>query len=62
MSKYEPKVTGTIENGFYTLVIRIDKDGQENVLTGYKGRHFSTREAGIKSAKKYITKQGYELT
>lgn len=54
MSKYEPRVSGNVENGFYTLVVRIDKDGQENVIHGYKGRHFATREAGIKSATRYI--------
>lgn len=54
MSKYLPKVTGSKENGFYALVVRVDADGQENVLHGYKGRHFATKEAGIKSAEKYI--------
>jgi len=54
MMNYQPVVTGSKENGFYALVVRIDADGQENVLHGYKGRHFATREAGIKSATKYI--------
>jgi len=56
MSQYQPRVSGNEKNGFYTLVVRIDKDGQENVLNGYKGRHFATREAGVKSANKYIQK------
>ena len=54
MNKYQPKVTGTVKNGFFALVVRIDADGQENVLHAYKGRHFSTKEAGIKSTTKYI--------
>lgn len=55
MATYKAKVTGNTENGFYALVVRIDSDGQENVIHGYKGRHFSTREAGVKSANKYIS-------
>jgi hypothetical protein len=58
MSRHESRVTGTVENGFYALIVRIDKDGQENVIHGYKGRTFATREAGIKSTGKYMTKQG----
>lgn len=54
MTQYQPRVTGTIEKGFYALVVRIDADGQENVIHGYNGKHFATRAAGIKSAAKYI--------
>lgn len=57
MSKYEPRVSGNQDNGFYTLVVRIDRDGEENVCHGYKGRHFTTREAGLKSATKYINEK-----
>jgi hypothetical protein len=58
MSRHESRVTGTTENGFYALIVRIDKDGQENVIHGYKGRTFATREAGVKSTQKYMTKHG----
>lgn len=59
--EYQPRVSGNAENGFYTLVIRYDSNGfgglEEVVQHGYKGRHFKTREAGIKSAQKWIDKQ-----
>ena len=58
MSQHKAKVTGTTENGFYALIVRIDKDGQEHVIHGYKGRTFASREAGLKSANKYMQKHG----
>ena len=58
MSRHESRVSGSVENGFYSLIVRIDKDGQENVIHGYKGRTFATREAGLKSTAKYMTKAG----
>lgn len=56
MSRYEARVRGTEENGFYTLVVRVDRDGHEQVDPTYKGRHFATRAAGIKSAERHIAK------
>jgi hypothetical protein len=56
MNRYQPRVSGTVENGFYTLIVRVDKDGTENVIHGYQGRHFKTRKAGIRSAERYIAK------
>ena len=55
-SRYEARVRGNEENGFYALVVRIDADGFEQVDPTYKGRHFDTRAAGIKSAEKHIAK------
>ena len=55
MSKYEAKITGS-SNGFYALVVRVDEDGKLNVISHYKGRHFSTVSAAIKSTSKYIEK------
>ena len=55
-SRHESRVSGSVENGFYALVVRIDKDGQQSVIHGYKGRTFSTRTAAEKSTAKYIAK------
>ena len=57
MSNYQANITKT-SHGFYTLVVRIDKDGETNVVGHYKGRHFDTLAAGEKSAAKYIAKHG----
>jgi hypothetical protein len=56
-SKYEGRVTPS--NGeFYALVVRVDKDGQESVIHGYKGKYFKTREAANKSVNTYIQSKG----
>ena len=53
-SRHEARITGTKENGFYALIVRIDRDGQENVIHGYKGRTFATRIAAEKSTGNYL--------
>ena len=55
MSKHEPRITGTPENGFYALVVRIDRDGEENVCHGF-AKHYGTRAGAERGARKYIAK------
>jgi hypothetical protein len=55
MSKYEARIRKTGDN-FYALIVRIDKDGEESVIHGYKGRHFSTMKAAEKSTAAYLAK------
>jgi hypothetical protein len=56
MSKYESRITRNADSEFYALIVRIDQDGQENVIHGYKGRHFGTLKAAEKSTGAYIAK------
>jgi hypothetical protein len=56
MTKYEPRITRKEDGEFYALIVRIDRDGQENVIYGYKGRHFATLKAAEKSTGAYIAK------
>ena len=56
MSKYEPRIRKNADGGFYALIVRIDRDGEENVIHGYKGRHFATLSAAQKSTSAYIAK------
>lgn len=51
MSKYEARINKVT---LYTFIVRIDKDGQENVIHGYKGRHFKSMKAAVRSTDKYI--------
>ena len=52
---YSAKITES--NGrFYAMVIRKDRDGQEQVDGCYKARHFATRKAAEKSTGAYISK------
>ena len=41
---------------FFTVIVRIDRDGSEQVIHGYKGRHFSSEKAALKSANGFIAK------
>lgn len=56
MSKHEARITANGINSFYALIVRIDKDGEENVIHGYKGRHFISMKAAEKSTSQYIAK------
>lgn len=58
MSKYQAKITNTSDGSFYALIVRVDRDGEESVIHGYKGRHFSTMKAAEKSTSAYIAKIG----
>jgi hypothetical protein len=54
MSKYEARITQSRDGSIYALIVRIDKDGEENVIHGYKGRHFASIKAAERSTAKYI--------
>lgn len=54
MSRYEARITPQ-DGSFYALIVRIDADGEENVIHGYAGRFFKTRKAAEKSTDKHIT-------
>ena len=53
---YKSAISKNAENSFYALIVRIDADGEKNVIHGYKGRHFKTEKAAIRSTSKYIAK------
>lgn len=57
MSDCKPAIT---ENGgsFYALIVCIEDDGFERVVYGYKGRHFKSMKAALKSTTNYINKHG----
>ena len=54
MSLHQPRITQNADGEFYALIVRIDRDGQENVIHGYKGKHFKTLKAAQKSTQSYI--------
>ena len=56
MSNYQARVTESADASFFALIVRIDRDGQENVLRSYKGRHFTTHKAAEKSTARHIAK------
>jgi hypothetical protein len=56
MSNHRAVISKSSDNAFYALIVRTDKDGQENVIHGYKGRYFSTLKAAEKSTSAYMAK------
>jgi hypothetical protein len=55
---YKSAITENATNEFYALIVRVDRDGEEKVIHGYKGRYFKTRKAAERSTSNYITKFG----
>ena len=53
MSNYKAVIRGA---DFYTFIVRVDRDGEETVIHGYKSRFFATRKAAEKSTAAYIEK------
>jgi hypothetical protein len=53
-SRHEARITET-NGSFYALVVRIDRDGQENVCHGFSG-HYASRKNAEKAAAKFIAK------
>jgi len=58
MRKYQANITKNADGEFYALIVRMDRDGQTQVIHGYKGRHFATLKAAEKSTSAYISKIG----
>jgi len=56
MSPHKAVIRKNADGHFYALIVRIDRDGEENVINGYEGRHFKTLKAAEKSTSNYIAK------
>ena len=53
MSNYKAAISEN-DGSFYALIVRIDRDGEQSVIHGYKGRHFASRKGAERSTAKYI--------
>ena len=56
INRYQPRISKESASNFYALIVRVDSDGQESVIHGYKGRYFQTMKAATKSTINYIAK------
>ena len=56
MSNHEAVITKNAYGEFYALIVRVDFDGEKNVIHGYKGRHFKTEKSALKSTTNFINK------
>ena len=54
MNNYNAVITKDGEGAFYALVVRIERDGEKVVIGHYKGRHFKTEAAAVRSTTKYM--------
>jgi len=55
MKRYQARVR-QMNGGYYALLVRVDKGGEEIVAHGYKGRYFATEAAARRSVDKHIAK------
>ena len=56
MTQYKTKICERYAGNFTALIVRVDYDGNEEVLKGYGIRHFKTRDNAVKSSAKYMLK------
>tara|TARA_R110000764_G_scaffold5914_2_gene22842 strand:+ start:319 stop:498 length:180 start_codon:yes stop_codon:yes gene_type:complete len=56
MSRYQSNISTSKDGSIYALIVRIDCDGESNVIHGYAGRHFKSIKAAQKSTSNYIAK------
>ena len=55
MSKYQQRITKDGTGDFHALVVRIDRDGKENVCHGFGG-YYKTRKGAERGCARYIAK------
>lgn len=51
MSRYEVRIN---KASFFTMVVRVDHDGEEQVDLGFRPRHFSSAAAAERAANRYL--------
>ena len=55
MTRYQPRIWPQGDS-FYAFIVRVDRDGEEQVIRGYASRMFASRKAAEKSTAAYIAK------
>lgn len=55
MTRYEARIN---QSSLYTMVVRVDADGQEQVDPSFSARHFSTMAAAKRAADRHIASIG----
>jgi len=57
MSNYQPRITKYSDGSAFALIVRVDRDGEENVIHGFS-RHFKTVANAERSVAAYMAKHG----
>jgi len=53
-NRYQPRITAQQDQSFYAMIVRVDSDGSENVIRGFKCRTFATVKAAERATAKHI--------
>ncbi|MCT2531055.1 hypothetical protein N2382_09310 [SAR92 clade bacterium H921] len=56
MSNHQAAISKDSDGSFYALIVRIERDGYKTVIHHYKGRHFKTEAAAVRSTSNYLAK------
>ena len=56
MSIYQGRYTQTAQ-GVYTLIVRVESDGYEQVLNGFGDKQYTTLASAEKAVAKYLAKE-----
>jgi hypothetical protein len=54
MTTYQAKIRNTADNLFFAMVVRVDQDGEQDVVSGFQPRHFSSLKAAEKATQKFL--------
>lgn len=53
-SYYTPRFTANKDGSVFTMIVRVDPDGFEQVSYGFKARHFANQKNAVRAAAKYL--------
>jgi hypothetical protein len=54
MTTYQAKIRKTAYNSFFAMVVRVDQDGEQDVVNSFRPRHFSSLKAAEKATQKFL--------
>jgi hypothetical protein len=55
-SRHEARYTTNQDSRTFALIVRIDRDGEEQVIRGFEGRHFASRKNAERAVAKHFAK------
>lgn len=56
MSDYQARISNTADGDVYAMVVRVDRDGEQQVDATFRARHFATRAKAERAIAKHLSK------